>query len=220
MPSRFLFGALALVVALSSAHAQLDRVQPAPLSQSTVYFGRGSDKLDSEARGHLDELVGWLDDNPRRRLQLVGHADEPGGVELNKRLGLARAESVKLALVDRGVDPARIRVMSRGELEAEGGANPEERRVVFFATAPEPRATLDYPKSLVERPQTLPADVLEGTGYVAYSPGGEMFIVGVDTGYGFTGSLAAGVGLSRAWGADDSSTTLSPHASVTAEVYR
>jgi outer membrane protein OmpA-like peptidoglycan-associated protein len=83
-------------------------------------------QLDSsELRAHdamlLASLATCLNDPELsgRPIELVGHADRSGEPSYNERLGMRRAERVKELLVANGVDPARIRIVTRGERDAQ-----------------------------------------------------------------------------------------------------
>jgi outer membrane protein OmpA-like peptidoglycan-associated protein len=77
-----------------------------------------------------------------RKIVVAGHTDSRGSGSSNRRLSLARAESVRAFLVNSGVSPDRVSASGRGEDEpiadnrtAEGRAN--NRRVeIIVETAP------------------------------------------------------------------------------------
>jgi outer membrane protein OmpA-like peptidoglycan-associated protein len=75
-----------------------------------------------------------------RKIVVAGHTDSRGSSTANRRLSLARAESVRAFLVNSGVSPDRISASGRGEDEpvadnrtAEGRAN--NRRVEIIVEA-------------------------------------------------------------------------------------
>ncbi len=68
---------------------------------------------------------------------LEGHCDERGSEAFNLRLGDMRARSVMGDLIDRGVDPKRLIVLSKGEGEPLDGGRSQaswrrNRRVEFI----------------------------------------------------------------------------------------
>jgi outer membrane protein OmpA-like peptidoglycan-associated protein len=65
----------------------------------------------------------------RRDIVLVGRADSRGTDEYNERLGLRRAEAVKLALMKTGIPSERIAVASLGKQDAVVPARAWDRRV-------------------------------------------------------------------------------------------
>lgn len=86
-----------------------------PRSQSSVYFDLDSAALKAEFIAVLQGHARYLAQHPEVRVRLEGHADERGPSDYNKRLGLKRAESVKLALLDQGIGDRQIKVISQGE---------------------------------------------------------------------------------------------------------
>lgn len=101
-----------------------------------ILFAYNSAEIDSSTFYHLDELADNLQRFERVVLEVQGHTDSVGGEEYNKRLSLARAESVKTALILRGIDESRLRVRGLGmsmpvatNETAEGRAR--NRRTVF-----------------------------------------------------------------------------------------
>jgi peptidoglycan-associated lipoprotein len=57
----------------------------------------------------------WLNQHPNVTLTIEGHCDERGSTEYNLALGDNRANAVKNALVQDGVDASRIRTISYGK---------------------------------------------------------------------------------------------------------
>lgn len=95
----------------------------------TVRFARGSSKLESESLSLMDELAEVLKAHPElRRVLVEGHADDLGGVALNARLSRERAEAVVRALVERGVESARLRAEGRGSERPLVSNDSEEQR--------------------------------------------------------------------------------------------
>jgi peptidoglycan-associated lipoprotein len=79
----------------------------------------------------LEALAACLNSSPYRdvRVRLIGRTDREGTDEYNQKLGLDRAEYVKRALVNEGVDPSRIETESAGAERAGEGAPGYDRRV-------------------------------------------------------------------------------------------
>lgn len=70
------------------------------------------------------------------RITVVGHADEVGTAQYNKRLSEVRANEVRRYLTAKGVDPARISVEGRGKLEPVApGDGVRNRRAVIDVLA-------------------------------------------------------------------------------------
>jgi outer membrane protein OmpA-like peptidoglycan-associated protein len=66
-----------------------------------------------------------------RTLRLVGHADVRGSDEYNDRLGLRRAEAVKLFLMKTGIPSERLLTDTRGKRDAKASPSDADRRVDF-----------------------------------------------------------------------------------------
>jgi peptidoglycan-associated lipoprotein len=71
--------------------------------------------LTPDAKAALASKAAVLRATPGLRLRLEGHADERGSAEYNKALGMRRAATAKRYLVQRGIDPSRLYVMSYGK---------------------------------------------------------------------------------------------------------
>lgn len=84
------------------------------LTLGDVLFDTGRAELKPGAFGTLDRLAAFMRDNPERTLQIEGHTDSTGSDALNLALSERRAESVRAALVNRGVDGARIQTRGLG----------------------------------------------------------------------------------------------------------
>ena len=61
------------------------------------------------------EIAQMLRANANWSIQIVGHTDSTGGSEYNIGLSDRRAEAVRVALVDFGVESSRLRSEGRGE---------------------------------------------------------------------------------------------------------
>lgn len=85
------------------------------LTLGDVLFDTGRAELKPGAFATLDRLAAFMRDNPERRLEVEGHTDSVGSDVLNVALSQQRAESVRAALVQRGVDGARIQTKGLGK---------------------------------------------------------------------------------------------------------
>jgi peptidoglycan-associated lipoprotein len=88
----------------------------------------------------LDRKASILGANPNVRIQISGHADERGSDEYNLALGNRRAAAAKRYLENKGIDGARMEVVSYGEERplAQGSdeaAYAQNRRDEFAVTA-------------------------------------------------------------------------------------
>jgi outer membrane protein OmpA-like peptidoglycan-associated protein len=78
-----------------------------------VRFGARDDLLPSSAP-LLDEVAQALRDRPRLRVAIDVHTDGAGDAAAGKRLTQARAEAVRAALVERGIEAARLEARGIG----------------------------------------------------------------------------------------------------------
>lgn len=102
-----------------------------------VYFNTGSAALNPNSMAILDKVVRTLRDNPEIEVEIRGYTDNTGSYNRNVELSKQRAESVKLYLMNNGIDAARIRTRGFGPEDpiapnttAEGRAR--NRRIEFF----------------------------------------------------------------------------------------
>ena len=87
------------------------------LSEDQGNFKFGKTELPDEAKARLDELVNQLKADPRGiYIEIEGHTDNVGSKNLNERLGMERAETVKRYLYEQHQVPLhKINVISYGE---------------------------------------------------------------------------------------------------------
>jgi peptidoglycan-associated lipoprotein len=87
------------------------------LSEDKGGFKFGQAVVPETATGEIDQLVQQLKSNPNGAyIEIEGHTDNAGSKDLNYRLGLERAESVKRYLYENHQVPLhKINVISYGE---------------------------------------------------------------------------------------------------------
>jgi|GEM_PF-4805929 len=83
-----------------------------------VFFDYDKADLRDDALPTLDDAVRLLRDNIEADILITGHADVRGTEEYNEKLGRRRAVSVRQYMLSKGIDSGRIRILSRGELDA------------------------------------------------------------------------------------------------------
>lgn len=81
----------------------------------TVYFDFDKSNLSTGATETLSQNARMLLDYPQTHIRVEGHCDERGTVEYNLALGQRRAISVRNYLINYGVAPGRITVISYGK---------------------------------------------------------------------------------------------------------
>ena len=80
-----------------------------------VLFESGATELASDAFSSIEEVVDLLQTEPDKLIRIEGHTDSTGATETNLRLSQQRADAVLTALVQLGVDAARITSVGMGE---------------------------------------------------------------------------------------------------------
>ena len=84
---------------------------------NNLYFASFQTTILPESEPALQQLFEMLRDNPSLRIRIVGHTDDVGSDKDNQILSEGRAASVRQAMIDRGIDGARIEVEGKGEKE-------------------------------------------------------------------------------------------------------
>jgi peptidoglycan-associated lipoprotein len=80
-----------------------------------VYFDLDQYAVRPDAAPVLEAQAAWLNRYRAVHIRIEGNCDERGTREYNFALGARRAQAVRDFLVGRGVDPARIEVISYGK---------------------------------------------------------------------------------------------------------
>ena len=91
-------------------------IEEAKVGQSIVlnniYFEVGKANIDTAFSTDLDKLIQFLKDNPETRLEIQGHTDNTGSLNLNNKLSQSRANSVVDYLTKNGID--RNQLIAKG----------------------------------------------------------------------------------------------------------
>jgi peptidoglycan-associated lipoprotein len=80
-----------------------------------VYFDYDKYALRSTDETTAERDASFLKSHPAMKVLIEGHCDDRGSEEYNLALGENRAQSLKEALVENGVDASRVKVISDGE---------------------------------------------------------------------------------------------------------
>ena len=81
-----------------------------------IYFDESSADINDTARVTLRKQAEWLSRYARYKIKIEGFADDGGGAESNKTLGLKRADAVRAYLGSLGLASARMRTKTFGNL--------------------------------------------------------------------------------------------------------
>jgi OOP family OmpA-OmpF porin len=112
----------------------------AVMTGKTVNFQSGSAYLANDGNALLDDVAKALKPCAGTSVEIQGHTDLIGGAEINQTLSQSRADTVKQALVTRGIDAARLTAKGYGasqplENARTAEANAKNRRTIFVISA-------------------------------------------------------------------------------------
>ncbi len=112
------------------------------MTLGSLLFQTGKAELAPGAQGSIDELATFLRQNPGRSVEIQGYTDNTGSESANMALSRHRADTVRAALIARGVGASRIETQGLGEAEpVADNSTPEGRQMnrrveVVMANAP------------------------------------------------------------------------------------
>ncbi len=97
--------------------------------------------LKPGAQKTMDNIAEFMREYPEHRLLIEGHTDSRGSESYNVTLSESRANAVRLALMDRGIDPDRLEIAAMGERyplasnDTSAGMQENRRVEVIFSDA-------------------------------------------------------------------------------------
>jgi len=128
--------AMAETVAANNATIERNNEQMLTATfKSDVFFAFNSATLKPGGYAELDRVVGVLNQYPQTLVRIEGHTDQVGDEQYNQQLSERRAEAVRNALIQRGIDPARITSIGMGECCPISSDDAANRRVSMQLTA-------------------------------------------------------------------------------------
>jgi outer membrane protein OmpA-like peptidoglycan-associated protein len=83
-----------------------------------IYFDYNKALLRDDHAPLLNKAVKTLERNKDASILITGNCDARGSDEYNQKLGLKRGEAVKKYMLDHGITEDRIKIISRGKLDA------------------------------------------------------------------------------------------------------
>ena len=105
-----------------TVNARIANAAPSPTDEDLfaknvkdVFFDYNKPTLRSDEVPTAQNDSAFLAQHPSLKVVVEGHCDDRGSAEYNLALGASRAESVKQALVQRGISPERIQTVSFGK---------------------------------------------------------------------------------------------------------
>lgn len=127
--------AMASTVAANNATIERNNEQMLTATfKSDVFFAFNSATLKPGAYTELDRVAGVLNQYPQTLVRIEGHTDQIGDEQYNQQLSERRAEAVRNALLQRGIDPTRITAVGMGECCPVSSDNAANRRVSMQLT--------------------------------------------------------------------------------------
>lgn len=121
---------------LTASNGPQKKIEPGDV----VSFAFDRDVMTADGYDQVDHAARWLASHPRHRLVLEGHTDRLGMAVYNEDLATRRMQAVRSRLLRLGVGSDRVVLVTFGEREAISPENPNDRRVVLYATQLSPRA--------------------------------------------------------------------------------
>jgi peptidoglycan-associated lipoprotein len=80
-----------------------------------IYFDYDKSDVRSDQGSAIQGDITFLNQHPNIQFTIEGHCDERGSTEYNLALGSSRADAVKQALVQAGINASRIKTISYGK---------------------------------------------------------------------------------------------------------
>ncbi len=93
-------------------------------------FDSDQSAIPAGAQSLLDDIATTLKNFPEWHLRIVGHTDATGDPEPNEALSLERANAIKAALVERGIDEQKLATAGAGEKRPSAGNDTPEGRAL------------------------------------------------------------------------------------------
>lgn len=88
-----------------------------PPYQALAMFSFGQSLVRDDYKPTLKSLAQVLKDNPDKVVELVGHSSAEGDEDAMRQIALERAQSVRRALYELGVNPVQLRSRALGDLK-------------------------------------------------------------------------------------------------------
>jgi outer membrane protein OmpA-like peptidoglycan-associated protein len=79
-----------------------------------IYYDFDDTDILPESKKVLDQVVGYLNANPDKKIELSAHTDMRGSAEYNMRLSQRRANSAVSYIISKGIDAARVTAKGYG----------------------------------------------------------------------------------------------------------
>ncbi len=113
--------------------ATVDVVELAPgdaVVLQKIQFEYNSSALTEDSQQGIQMLTDFLQRNPDLKVELAGHTDDVGSASYNQKLSADRAEVVRKALIDHGIDATRLTAKGYGATKPLAPNDSEEHRAM------------------------------------------------------------------------------------------
>jgi outer membrane protein OmpA-like peptidoglycan-associated protein len=132
-----------------------------------IYFDYNKSELRDDAVKILKNAVETLKRNPDSSILITGNCDIRGSENYNEKLGRQRADVVKKYMLDKGVSDERIRIISRGKLDAVAHITDlegmQKDRNAQFMIADVEEVMIPYPGSVQKGQEEPPPELAQAT---------------------------------------------------------
>jgi len=81
---------------------------------NNLFFDYDSEKVQTQSETELNKIAEFLKLNSTLKVEIAGHTDNQGSDAYNKKLSLARAQTVVNKLIDRGIEKNRLTFVGYG----------------------------------------------------------------------------------------------------------
>ena len=95
-----------------------------------IQFEFNSSALTEDSQSGIEMLAAFLQRNPELKVELAGHTDDVGNANYNLKLSFERAEVVRNALIEKGIDASRLTAKGYGATKPLVPNDNDEHRAV------------------------------------------------------------------------------------------
>ncbi|KAB7732744.1 OmpA family protein [Rudanella paleaurantiibacter] len=113
---------------LAAFMAGKERSTPRTFRFDNLTFETGSARITTDSRSNLNDLIQIMQAYPSLSIRVEGHTDNTGNGQANQKLSLDRANAVRAALTEAGIEATRIVTQGFGSSKPITTNNTEEGR--------------------------------------------------------------------------------------------